>query len=153
MLGTHQSGNPTANRSRGSGDELHVAVYDTTGDLTGFDVDTAGNRQNAVLETFANMSKNPVAKTAQGGSNYYPDVIYRQSEYIYWMDHTTSGTNWGTDTTSNIHCCQRTCRNSLTSGTDYYAVTAGELALAYDKFADTESLDINLVLGGPSCCW
>ena len=35
-------------------------------------------------------------------------------------------------------------------GTDDYAVTAGELEIAYDKFADTESLDINLVLGGPS---
>ena len=89
---------------RGSGDELHVCVYDTTGDLTGFDVDTAGNRTNGILETFANMSKNPVAKTAQGGSNYYPDVIYRQSEYIYWMDHTSSGTNWGTDTTSAYTC-------------------------------------------------
>ena len=68
--------------------------------ITGFDVDTNGNRQNAVLETFANMSKNPIAKTAQGSSNYYPDVFYRQSEYIYWMDHTSNGSNWGTDTTS-----------------------------------------------------
>ena len=68
---------------RGSGDELHVVVYDTTGDTTGFDVDADGNRTNAVMETFANMSKNPVAKTAQGGSNYYPDVIYRQSNFVY----------------------------------------------------------------------
>ena len=135
---------------RGSGDELHVCVYDTTGDLTGFDVDTAGNRTNGILETFANMSKNPVAKTAQGGSNYYPDVIYRQSEYIYWMDHTTSGTNWGTDTTSAYTAVNAPVVVTLASGTDDYAVTAGELALAYDKFADTESLDINLVLGGPS---
>ena len=52
--------------ANGSGDELHVCVYDTTGDLTGFDVDTAGNRQNAVLETFANMSKNPIAKDCTG---------------------------------------------------------------------------------------
>ena len=36
----------------------------------------------------------------------------------------------------------------LKNGTDDYAVTAGELQLAYDKFADTETLDINLVLGG-----
>ena len=40
--------------------------------------------------------------------------------------------------------------DELTGGTDDYAVTAGELEIAYDKFADTESLDINLVLGGPS---
>ena len=135
---------------RGSGDELHVAVYDTTGDITGFDVDTAGNRQNAMIEVFANMSKNPIAKTAQGGSNYYPDIIYRQSEFIYWMDHTSSGTNWGTDTTSAYTAVNAPVVDSLTGGTDDYAVTAGEIALAYDKFKDTESLDINLVLGGPS---
>ena len=139
----------TAN-GRGSGDELHVCVYDTTGDITGFDVDVAGNRTNGILEVFPNMSKNPVAKTAQGGSNYYPDVIFNQSEYIYWMDHTSAGTNWGTDTTSAYTAVNAPVVVTLTSGTDDYAVTAGELALAYDKFADTESLDINLVLGGPS---
>ena len=139
----------TAN-GRGSGDELHVVVYDTTGDITGFDVDVAGNRTNGVLEVFPNMSKNPVAKTAQGGSNYYPDVIFRQSNYIYWMDHTSAGTNWGTDTTSTYTAVNAPVVSTLASGTDDYAVTAGELALAYDKFADTESLDINLVLGGPS---
>ena len=139
----------TAN-GRGTGDELHVCVYDTTGDITGFDVDVAGNRTNGVIEVFANMSKNPVAKTAQGGGNYYPDVIFRQSNYIYWMDHTSSGTNWGTDTTSAYTAVNAPVVVTLTSGTDDYAVTAGELALAYDKFADTESLDINLVLGGPS---
>jgi len=139
----------TAN-GRGTGDELHVCVYDTTGDITGFDVDVAGNRTNGIIEVFANMSKNPVAKTAQGGGNYYPDVIFRQSNYIYWMDHTSAGTNWGTDTTSAYTAVNAPVVVTLTSGTDDYSVTAGELALAYDKFADTESLDINLVLGGPS---
>ena len=33
----------------------------------------------------------------QGDSIFYPDVIYRQSEFVYWMDHNTGGTNWGTD--------------------------------------------------------
>ena len=37
---------------------------------------------------------------------------------------------------------------NLSGGTDDYAVTAGELKTAYDRFEDTESLDINLVLGG-----
>ena len=139
-----------AANGRGTGDELHVCVYDTTGDITGFDVDVAGNRTNGIIEVFANMSKNPVAKTAQGGGNYYPDVIFRQSNYIYWMDHTSAGTNWGTDTTSAYTAVDAPVVTTLASGTDDYAVTAGELALAYDKFADTESLDINLVLGGPS---
>ena len=33
----------------------------------------------------------------QGDSIFYPDVIYRQSEFVYQMDHNTGGTNWGTD--------------------------------------------------------
>ena len=139
----------TAN-GRGTGDELHVCVYDTTGDITGFDVDVAGNRTNGIIEVFANMSKNPVAKTAQGGGNYYPDVIYRQSNFIYWMDHTSAGTNWGTDVTAAYTAVNAPVVVTLAGGTDDYAVTAGEIALAYDNFADTESLDINLVLGGPS---
>jgi len=136
--------------ARGSNDELHVVVADGTGDITGFDTDTAGNRTKGVIETFARMSKNPIAKTAQGNSNYYPDVIYRQSGFIYWTDHISAGSNWGSDTTTTYTDVDTITIDTLTGGTDDYAVTAGELELAYDKFADTESVDVNLILGGPS---
>ena len=141
----------TAN-GRGEEDELHVAVYDTTGDLTGFDVDVAGQRTAAVLETFPFMSKNTKAKSPQGDNNYYPDVIFRKSQFIYWTDHLSSGTNWGTDvaTGTDYTLVSGVDVSALTGGTDDYSVTAGELELAYDKFEDTENLDINLVLGGPS---
>ena len=178
---------------RGTADELHVAVYDTTGDITGFDADSNGERTNAVIETFARLSKNPSAKTAQGNNNYYPDVIYRQSEFVFWMDHNTSGANWGTDVdgaagsiilngtdgsstdagdnivfdrtdsgntdlgdevllesgTSGYSVLDTPTKNELGSGTDDYSVSAGELKTGYGKFEDTESLDVNLVLGGP----
>jgi hypothetical protein len=139
----------TAN-SRGSGDELHVVVYDTTGDITGFDNDVAGQRTSSVIERFANMSKNPNAKTAQGSNNYYSDVIFAQSQFIYWTDHISAGSNWGTDTTTAYTSVVPVTIDNLTGGTDDYATTNGEIELAYDKFADTESLDINLVLGGSS---
>ena len=136
--------------ARGSNDELHVVVADGTGDITGFDTDTAGNRTKGVIETFARMSKNPIAKDAQGSSDYYPDVIYRGSNFIYWTDHISAGSNWGSDTTTTYTDVDTITIDTLTGGTDDYAVTAGELELAYDKFADTESVDVNLVLGGPS---
>ena len=136
--------------ARGSNDELHVVVADATGDITGFDTDSAGNRTKGVIETFPRMSKNPIAKTAQGNSNYYPDVIYRESSFIYWTDHISAGSNWGTDTTSTYTDVDTITIDTLTGGTDDYSVTAGELELAYDKFLDTESVDVNLVLGGPS---
>ena len=139
----------TAN-GRGSNDELHVVVYDTTGDITGFDNGVAGQRTSSVIETFARMSKNPNAKTAQGSTNYYSNVIFNQSRFIYWTDHISAGSNWGTDTTSTYTDVVPITIDELTGGTDDYSTTAGEIEKAYDKFEDTESLDINLVLGGSS---
>ena len=136
--------------SRGTNDELHIVVYDTTGDITGFDYDVAGQATNSVIERYSKLSKCPVAKTAQGGSNYYVDVIFRQSSYIYWGDHIAAGTNWGTDTTTTYTAVNIVTVVSLTGGTDDYSVTAGELDLAYGLFEDTENIDINLVLSGPS---
>ena len=136
--------------ARGSGDEMHIVVYDTTGDITGSVATAAGGRTKGVIEIFGNVSKSSVAKTAQGSSNYYADVIFRESKYIYWTDHISAGSNWGTDTTTTYTSVIPVTIDSLTGGTDDYAVTAGEMELAYDKFADTESLDINLVMGGSS---
>jgi hypothetical protein len=137
---------------RGELDELHVAVYDTTGDITGYAVDVKGQRTSSVIEVWSGLSKNPSAKTTQGGGNYYPDVIFRGSNYIYWTDHIAAGTNWGTDiaTGTDFTLVSGVTVDSLTGGTDDYSVTAGEIELAYDKFADTENLDINLIMGGPS---
>ena len=69
--------------ARGVGDdEIHIVVYDSSGRQTGFDNDV-GERLNSVLETFAFVSKHPEAATPQGNSEYYPDVIYRDSKFIY----------------------------------------------------------------------
>jgi hypothetical protein len=137
---------------RGELDELHVAVYDTTGDITGYAVDVKGQRTSSVIEVWSGLSKNSAAKTTQGGGNYYPDVIFRGSNYIYWTDHLAAGSNWGTDiaTGTDFTLVSGVTVDSLTGGTDDYSVTAGEIELAYDKFADTENLDINLIMGGPS---
>ena len=135
---------------RGTGDEMHVVVYDTTGDITGYDNDVAGQNQSSVIETFANLSKNTSAKSPQGDNIYYADVIFRQSAFIYWMDHNTSGTNWGTDTTSAYTAVDTPTLTTLSGGTDDYAVTAGEMQIAFEKYLDTDNIDVNLVLGGSS---
>ena len=135
---------------KGAGDELHVVVADGTGDITGFDTDTAGNRTKAVIETFGFMSKNSSAKSPQGDSIYYPDVIFRKSQFIYWTDHISAGSNWGTDTTTTYTAVIPVTIDELTGGTDDFSTTAAEIELAYDKFKNAESEDINLVLGGSS---
>ena len=85
--------------TRGTQDELHIVVYDQLGEISGFAITSNGNRTNAVLETFANLSKNSVGKSPQGDSTYYVDKIFRTSNFVYSMDHNTAGTNWGTDFT------------------------------------------------------
>ena len=82
---------------RGTQDEMHIVVFDQLGEISGFSVTANGNRTNAVLETFPNLSKNIAGKSPQGDSTYYADKIFRSSSYIYWMDHNTAGSNWGTD--------------------------------------------------------
>ena len=135
------------------GDEMHIVVFDRTGEISGFRKDTAGERTNAVLETFAFVSQAAAAKTAQGGTNYYPDVIYKQSLFIYWMDHDASLTNAGTNPVAGTTFASTASNagvkdDTLAGGTDDYAATVGELKLAYDKFADAETVDVNLIMAG-----
>jgi phage tail sheath protein FI len=136
-------------------DEMHVVVFDRTGDISGFRADTNGERTNAVLETFPFVSQAASAKTSQGGTNFYPDVIYGQSKFIYWLDHDGSLSNAGTDPAAGTTFASTAGKggvkdDNLAGGTDDYAVTVGELALAYDNFADAETVDINLLMAGTS---
>ena len=136
-----------------STDELHVVVYDKTGDISGFRADTAGQRGNSVLETFAFVSQHPNAKTSQGNANFYPDVIFRQSEFIYWLDHPSVLSNAGAVRTAGQAYATGTGTTgemdfALTGGTDDYAATVGELGSAFDLFDDADTVDINLLIGG-----
>ena len=136
-------------------DELHVVVFDRTGDISGFRAYTNGERTQSVLETFPFVSQAASAKTAQGGTNFYPDVIYNQSEFVYWMDHDGTLSNAGTDPVAGTTFASTAGKGGISDetlggGTDDYAVTVGELGLAYDFFADAETVDVNLIMAGTS---
>ena len=131
----------------GSNDELHIAIVDQDGGITG----TAGS----ILEKFEGLSQASDAKTAQGDTNYYADVIYQQSQYIYWMDHqtvlsTAGNTKTGTAFDNASTSAHIVFQDALTGGTDDLVPTAAELSLAWDKFGDAETVDVNLLIGGPS---
>ena len=82
---------------RGTDDEMHIVVFDFLGEISGFSVTSNGNRTNAVLETYPNLSKNSLGRSPQGDSTYYADKIFRASSFVYQMDHNSAGFNWGTD--------------------------------------------------------
>ncbi len=130
----------------GSLDEMHIAVIDEDGSITG----TAGE----ILETFAGVSQAHDAKDASGNSNYYADVIYRNSKYIYWIDHISTLSDGlgktGQTFDNTVGDAFVVSNTSLSGGTDDYAATNAEIATAYEKFNDTENVDISLLLCGPS---
>jgi hypothetical protein len=132
---------PFAQANGGVNDEIHVVVVDEDGAITG----TKGD----VLEKFEAVSKASDAKTAQGSVNYYPDVIYNQSGYIYWMDHNASGSNWGSAVSGTTFTAVTSVSEvSLQSGSDGTAATTGQKLTAYTKFQDAETVEVSLIMAG-----
>ena len=132
---------PYAQAKSGVNDELHIVVIDEDGEITG----TKGD----VLETFEAVSKASDAKDAQGNVNYYPDVIYKSSNYIYWMDHNSGGSNWGSAASGTTYTDVTAVSNvSLQSGSDGTTATTGQRKTAYEKFADGETVDVGLIIAG-----
>ena len=125
----------------GSGDEIHVVVVDEDGGITGV--------PGSVLETYEKLSKASDAKSPQGDTNYYPDVLYTKSQYVYWMDHNTSGTNWGSASAGTTFTAVDTpTLESLSGGADGSASTVGQKKTAYEEFQDSDTVDVSLIMAG-----
>jgi phage tail sheath protein FI len=132
---------PFVTQAGGSNDELHIVVVDEDGGITG----TKGE----VLEVFAALSKASDAKGAQGDTNYYPTVIQNKSNYIYWMDHNSSGTNWGSAAASTTYTDVTAVSNvSLSNGANGSTRTNAQLLTSYELFKDAETVDVGLIIAG-----
>ena len=127
----------------GSGDEIHVVVIDEDGSVSGV--------PGTVLESYSKLSKASDAKSPQGDVNYYPTVISNKSNYVFWMDHNTSGTNWGNAAASTTYTAVDVpTSESLSGGIDGTASTDGELKAGYELFNDADTVDVGLIIAGPS---
>ena len=125
----------------GSGDEMHVIVVDRGGLITG----SAGT----VLETYPFLSAASDA-TLNGSSNYYKQVIFNNSKYIYAVDpvdYTTTSTTWGLPATTTFARPLSNILSVLTGGVDVLP-TDGNIESGYDLFANKESIDISLIVTG-----
>ena len=145
-------------------DEIHLMVIDSVGDISG----TPGT----ILETYSYLSLCPNATRSDGTSSYFPNVLERQSKYVYWLsnDTTLAACNSGA-TTAWIKA------NTTTSGspaqyvyydssvvaeadaTALYSFDGGAIGApgdlserrdTYDIFADETNVDITLVMQGPN---
>jgi hypothetical protein len=124
----------------GSKDEMHIIVIDEDGQLTG--------SANTVLEKYAYLSKASDAKSDSGSSSYYPRVLFNKSKYIYWGDHTSGGTNWGSAALGITYTNINTPVSSSLAGGLYETPGDDDLIRGYDFFKDPEIVDISLVLAG-----
>lgn len=126
----------------GVGDEIHVVVVDEDGDITG--------TKGTILEVFDAVSRATDAKTESGESNYWIDVIERQSQWIYAKGAYNLAANVTGATSSALSTSLATI-DSLKLGVD--SAAEGSISLAdvtdgYDLFKSAEDIDISLVLQG-----
>lgn len=126
----------------GSSDEMHIVVVDEDGVISG--------TQGSILERFAFVSKASNAKKPDGTNNFYKNVLNTNSEWVYWMDHPTAGTNWGTTAAGKtfVNLSGSALTRSLSGGTDDYALSDASKTNAFALFANAELFDISLVLAG-----
>lgn len=111
-------------------DQIHIAVIDEDGDITGV--------ANTVLETFQFLSVVSTEKKDDGTSNYYIDVLQNKSNWIYGNPNSIVSSG-ATD-----HTIQ-----SLSGGVDTEP-SKENLAASYEAaFKDNkDTVDVNLLIGG-----
>ncbi len=113
----------------GSLDEVHIAVVDVTGAISG--------TPNTVLERFEFLSLASDALNLDGNSNYYKNVINNSSNYIYWLDHPTSLSNAGnTASGTTFTVVTSAITSNLSGGVSVDSVTLGEYQSAYTKLVE-----------------
>ena len=128
-------------KAGGSNDEMHIVVIDKNGLFTG----TAGQ----IVETFPFVSK-AIDASINGVTNYYKQVVFNTSKYIYAIDpvsYTSTHATWGQAGNTTFTQLSGIQTVNLSGGTDVVP-TDGDLEMAYDLFANKETLDISLVLTG-----
>ncbi len=123
-------------------DELHVVVADEGGGFTGV--------PGTVLEVFRNVSRATDAKTEDGATNYYRDVINDVSNYIWFANPRTGATS---TTAAGLSSASTTTPMTLsfqsgTDGLDENNASLSSILSAYDLFASAEDVDVSLILTG-----
>lgn len=149
----------------GRNDEIHIAIVDDTGVVTGI----AGN----ILEKFTHLSKALDGRISPSEAIYYKDIITNNSEYIFpgYKDagsatgFTAAATyvptgigNWGENAQGlNFSVVGKKIYN-LTGGKDYsgtnnvggYSATQENIISSYEILSNPAEYQVNFLINGPS---
>lgn len=123
----------------GSNDEMHAVVVDEDGYWTG--------QKNEVLEVYANVSKASDAKTEDGSTNYYVNVINTKSKYIRWAGHDAAVANAGSISATAFGASNKPLSVSLVGGNDGADIGNDERIRGYGYFQSVENVDVSFILG------
>lgn len=123
----------------GANDEIHIIVVDEGGKFSGV--------PGTILEKFAFASKASDAKTDDGSSNYYVDVVNQRSKFIYVMNHAANGSNWGNAAANVIFDAGDVIEETLGGGVDVTPSDANRIT-AFDKFVNADEVDVSLLITG-----
>jgi hypothetical protein len=126
----------------GANDEIHMIVIDAGGAFTG--------TKGTVLETFPFMSKASDA-ALNGKSNFWKQVLFDQSRYVYAMDppnYATTNTTWNRPALNNNFANLPTPYTvQFVIGNDDLGTTANTVA-GFAEFQNKEAVNVDLVLTG-----
>ena len=120
-------------------DEVHILVVDALGLFTGI--------ANTVLEKYEGVSKLADALTPTGSSNYYKNILWTQSRYIYNLGVPSANIiGWGSTTQSNpiFHADANANNFILTGGADG-TIADANIINGLTLFNNTEQTDISLL--------
>jgi len=127
-------------------DEVHIIIVDGRGKFSGI----AGT----ILEKYAFASKAGDAKTFDGTSNYYKDVVNRKSRYVWWAGHPINS-NWGisaplvaANNSANTYATLSSNVAVILRGGIDDIPSIGDKIISYDVFRNAETEDINFLIGG-----
>ena len=124
----------------GINDEVHVAVIDTTGLLSG--------TKMSVLETYPYISQALGAQNADGTNNYIVDAINTRSQYIRMVTFPTgmgSGAGAAATTTSDMKLGAPVAV-TLTTGENSDPMEVGDLQLCFDLINDPAQYLIDFII-------
>ena len=109
--------------------ELHIIVVDQDGQFS-------GGLANTILEKYSFVSIQEAAKTFDGSSNYYVNVLEERSKYVV------------ADTLITSLLAQR-IKEKLSGGADG-VIGDDDIERAYDMFKNGDVVDVSLVMTGPA---
>ena len=128
--------------SAGVTDEMHIIVLDEDGLISG----TPGT----ILEKYEAVSKASDAKDEFGSTNYYVSILENKSEWVYWLDHSSTFTSSGS-AAAGVTFATGTLPDSLsfTNGADGNQPTTAQKITAWDThFGSADNEDISLLISG-----